>query len=270
MFIVNRPVKREIFASQFRDRVVHHLLFNYLSPLFEARMIFDSYSCRKGKGTSEGIRRIEHHIRSCTHNYTCNAYILELDLKGYFMSISKQRLYDIIHRTLDGSRDSLSPAGIRWQEQLDMDLVDFLLQRIIFRDPMENCEIRGRESDWIGLPPSKSLRQAPDRRRTAYRRSDLATFQQHLSGAIGRVREAEPALQTLRTLCRRFLHHTRKQEPSEGTGAANPTVSPRRTGAGAASEQDPLAALYAGRLFLGRLCKAIPVLSGQKDRRAVP
>lgn len=28
--------------------------------------------------------------------------------------------------TLDGSRDSLSPAGIRWQEQLDMDLVDFL------------------------------------------------------------------------------------------------------------------------------------------------
>ena len=160
-FIVNRPVKREIFASQFRDRVVHHLLFNYLSPLFEARMIFDSYSCRKGKGTSEGIRRIEHHIRSCTHNYTCNAYILELDLKGYFMSISKQRLYDIIHRTLDGCRDSLSPAGIRWQEQLDMDLVDFLLRRIIFRDPMENCEIRGRQSDWIGLPPSKSLRLAP-------------------------------------------------------------------------------------------------------------
>ena len=110
-------------------------------------MIFDSYSCRKGKGTSEGIRRIGHHIRSCTHNYTCNAYILELDLKGYFMSISKQRLYDIVHRTLDGCRDSLSPAGIRWQERLDMDLVDFLLHRIIFRDPMENCEIRGRQSD---------------------------------------------------------------------------------------------------------------------------
>lgn len=124
-------------------------------------MIFDSYSCRKGKGTSEGIRRIEHHIRSCTHNYTCDAYVLELDLKGYFMSISKQRLYEIIRRTLVGCRDALSPAGIRWQERLDMDLVDFLLHRIIFRDPMKDCIIRGRASDWVGLPASKSLRQAP-------------------------------------------------------------------------------------------------------------
>ena len=27
-FIVNKPVKREIFAADFRDRVVHHFLFN--------------------------------------------------------------------------------------------------------------------------------------------------------------------------------------------------------------------------------------------------
>ncbi len=160
-FIVNRPVKREIFASQFRDRVVHHLLFNYLAPLFEARMIHDSYSCRKGKGTSEGINRIEHHIRSCTRNYTCNAYILELDLKGYFMSINKQRLYEIICRTLAACRDSPSPDGTLWREKLDMELADFLLRKIIFRDPIADCEIRGSESDWFGLPPSKSLRQAP-------------------------------------------------------------------------------------------------------------
>lgn len=38
-FVVNRPVKREIFASDFRDRVVHHLLYNYISPMFEGRMI---------------------------------------------------------------------------------------------------------------------------------------------------------------------------------------------------------------------------------------
>lgn len=160
-FIVNRPVKREIFASQFRDRVVHHLLFNYLAPLFEPRMIHDSYSCRVGKGTSEGIRRIGHHIRSCTRNYTCSAYILELDLKGYFMSINKQRLYEIIHRTLDRCRDRPSGEGLRRGERPDTELVDFLLRRIIFRDPMADCQIRGRQSEWVGLPPSKSLRQAP-------------------------------------------------------------------------------------------------------------
>jgi|GEM_PF-1307423 hypothetical protein len=34
-FIINKPVKREIFAADFRDRVVHHLIINKLNPLFE-------------------------------------------------------------------------------------------------------------------------------------------------------------------------------------------------------------------------------------------
>ena len=34
-FIVDKPVKREIFAADFRDRVVHHLIINKLNPLFE-------------------------------------------------------------------------------------------------------------------------------------------------------------------------------------------------------------------------------------------
>ena len=46
-FIVTKPVKREVFAADFRDRVVHHLLFNWLSPLFERTFIDDCYSCRR-------------------------------------------------------------------------------------------------------------------------------------------------------------------------------------------------------------------------------
>ena len=33
-FIVNKPVKREIFAADFRDRVVHHYIYNHISPVF--------------------------------------------------------------------------------------------------------------------------------------------------------------------------------------------------------------------------------------------
>ena len=51
-FIVQRPVKREIFAAEFRDRIVHHLVYSYLNPLCERIFIHDSYSCRKGKGTA--------------------------------------------------------------------------------------------------------------------------------------------------------------------------------------------------------------------------
>src|SRR5574344_458122 len=70
VFIADKPVKREIFAADFRDRVVHHLLYNYLAPVFEPSFIDDSYACRKGFGTLKGIERIEHHIRSCTENFT--------------------------------------------------------------------------------------------------------------------------------------------------------------------------------------------------------
>ncbi len=39
-FIVDRPVKREVFAADFRDRVVHHLLINRISPLLEREFIY--------------------------------------------------------------------------------------------------------------------------------------------------------------------------------------------------------------------------------------
>ena len=48
VFIVERPKKREVFAAQFRDRVVHHLYYNYTHELFERTFIADSYSCIQG------------------------------------------------------------------------------------------------------------------------------------------------------------------------------------------------------------------------------
>jgi len=147
-FVVERPVKREVFASAFRDRVVHHLLFNFLNPYFERKMIFDSYSCRKGKGNSEGVRRLQHHILSCSDNYRKQTYVLKMDLRGYFMSIDKNLLYSIVSRHI--------PALCR-EQGIDLSLVDYLLKVVIFRSPAEGCVIRGKKSDWDGLPPSKSL-----------------------------------------------------------------------------------------------------------------
>jgi retron-type reverse transcriptase len=80
-FIQFHPVKREIFAGNFRDRIIHHLIYNYIAPIFEKTFIYDSYSCRKGKGTSLGIQRIKKCIRSCSDNYTQDCYILKLDIQ---------------------------------------------------------------------------------------------------------------------------------------------------------------------------------------------
>lgn len=156
-FLVFHPVKREIFASLFVDRVVQHLLYNYLAPVFERIFIEDSYSCRKGRGTLFGIERLQHHIRSCTDNFRRQAWVLKLDVRGYFMSINREILYRLVMKTLNNYWERAGPQ----KQSIDKDTVLFLLRTIIFRNPAANCEVCGNRSEWDDLPPSKSLLKSP-------------------------------------------------------------------------------------------------------------
>lgn len=157
-FIVTRPVKREVFAADFRDRVVHHLLYNYLSPMLERTFIDDCYSCRKGKGTLYGIRRTLHHMRSCSSNFTRKAYILKIDISGYFMAIDRRRLLATLDDTMDRYRHRPCDAeGHRWGECIDYDMVKHLLAEIVMNDPTAGCLMKGNRHEWDDLPKDKSL-----------------------------------------------------------------------------------------------------------------
>ena len=146
-FIVDKPVKREIFAADFRDRIVHHLIFNYINPIFEKHFIEDSYSCRVGKGTSYGIKRVDHFIRSCSENYQKDCWILKLDIKGYFMAMDRNILYKKIEQKLKVIKNP----------NFDVDLILYLIHEVVYNDPTKNCRIKGERNGWIGLPKSKSL-----------------------------------------------------------------------------------------------------------------
>lgn len=93
--IVNQPVKREIFAAPFRDRIVHHLIYNLVYKWWDRQFIYDSYSCREGKGTLFGIKRLDYHIRSVSLNYARKAYIKKFDIQGFFMSMPRRVLLDM-------------------------------------------------------------------------------------------------------------------------------------------------------------------------------
>lgn len=149
-FIVNKPVKREIFAADFRDRVVHHWLINKLNPLFEKLFIEDSYACRVGKGTHYGIKHADGFIKACSENYTKDCYILKLDVQGFFMHIHRGILFDKLSRFVE-----LHYKGD------DQPLVMETARKIIFNDPTRNCIIKGSERDWEGLPCNKSLFHSP-------------------------------------------------------------------------------------------------------------
>lgn len=149
-FIVNKPVKREIFAAHFRDRVVHHLVINKLSPLFENQFIHDTYSCRVGKGTLFGINRLQKFIRSCTNNYHKEAFVLKLDIQGFFMNIRKALLLEKVESLI--MRKYLGD---------DRPMVLTLVRQIILNDPTQGCIVKGKRSDWNGLPSNKSLFATP-------------------------------------------------------------------------------------------------------------
>ena len=147
-FIVNQPVKREIFAANFRDRVIHHFIYNYISPIFEGTFINDSYSCRVGKGTHYGIKRIDHFIRSCSQNYSKDCFILKLDIQGYFMSINRRLLFHKVKQVLFSKLNHI---------EFDLSLLLGLIEKTIFNDPTKNCVVKGKKRDWKGLPKDKSL-----------------------------------------------------------------------------------------------------------------
>ena len=145
-FIVKKPVQREIFAADFRDRIVHHLVIGKINNLFEKEFIFDSYSCRPNKGTLVGVRRVSEMMRLCSNNWTKDCYILKMDIKSFFMSINKPILYQMLIRFLEEKYHAP-----------DKPIILRLIKQIIFNNPEDNCLIKGNRSDWNGLPIYKSL-----------------------------------------------------------------------------------------------------------------
>ena len=163
-FIIDYPKKREIFAAMFRDRIVHHLYFNYTHELFERTFIADAYSCIKGRGTHYGIGRIRDFCRRVSENWQYKCYAMHLDIRGYFMHINRARLLEISTGTIQKMAGHKVHRWERqtWSDVRDIDFLLWLTELIVMLDPRENCEMVGDPSNWEGLDPAKSLLHLED------------------------------------------------------------------------------------------------------------
>ncbi len=149
-FIVTQPVLREVFAADFRDRIVHHLIINKINHLLEHEFIDDSYSCRVGKGVQYGIKSIAEYIYLCSEGYSKDCYILKMDIQSFFMSIDNKLLWTRLQKFLNAQYIGT-----------DKKLLLELIEKIIMNKPEQNCFIKGNKNDWDNLPPSKSLFSSP-------------------------------------------------------------------------------------------------------------
>ncbi|MBI3632038.1 MAG: group II intron reverse transcriptase domain-containing protein [Candidatus Vogelbacteria bacterium] len=106
-FYVNDPKQREISKACVRDRVLHHAICRVLTPIFEPRFIFDSYSSRKGKGTLAATERFEKFAWTLSQNNTKTVWVLKCDIKKFFDSIDHEILIKTISKNLP-CQDTLS------------------------------------------------------------------------------------------------------------------------------------------------------------------
>lgn len=143
-FVVTHPKPREVWAGAFRDRIVHHLIYNAVKERFENRFIKDTFSCIPGRGTLAGALRARDFAKRISRNYSEKAYYMKADISNYFNSINKTILVEIIRRYV--------------KEKWIMDLIG----QVINHDPRKNVFIKSRKELWEILPKHKSLFNALD------------------------------------------------------------------------------------------------------------
>lgn len=138
-FVVEEPKYREVWAGQFRDRIVHNLIYNRIFNRFSRSFIYDSYACLPGKGTLFAVNRMNKFIRSATENYHKKAYYLQADLKNFFVSINKNILNNIVLKNVEEP------------------ILKNLIKQVIFHDPTVNPKYNSKMNKFDLVPRHKSL-----------------------------------------------------------------------------------------------------------------
>jgi len=139
-FVVTHPKAREVWAADFRDRIVHHLLYNRIAAHFHARFIYDSYACIPMRGTHRAVDRIEKFMRSVTQDRSRPAWYLKCDVANFFVSINKQILDGLLTREIGNEN---------WTMRL--------CRTVLHDDPVKRVRIKSPASLMRQIPAHKTL-----------------------------------------------------------------------------------------------------------------
>jgi len=142
-FVVTEPTIREIFAADFRDRIVHHILYNEVKKIFDEGFVENSFANRIGKGTHKGVDKIKEYLMEVSPD----TYYLKLDIRSFFCSINKDILYNIVAEKIKNA-----PKSYGWKKD-----ILWLSNKIIYHDPAKDCHFRGRIELRGLIPKEKSL-----------------------------------------------------------------------------------------------------------------
>ena len=99
-FKISDPKPRDIHKASVRDRLLHHAIYRKLYPFFDKTFVYESYSCRVGKGTHRAMNRFRDFGRKVSVNNTHTCWVLKCDIKKFFASIDHEVLFDIVKKSI--------------------------------------------------------------------------------------------------------------------------------------------------------------------------
>lgn len=144
-FLVYKPRLREIFAADFRDRVVHHYIDIRLRPLLEKDLIETTCNNRVGKGVEAAVQYLNQAILEVSEGYTKPCSVCKMDMKGFFMSINKPFIKNL---AIDYIREKYTGD--------DIEVLVYLIDITLSNCPEKNCVLKTPRIEWRGLDRSKS------------------------------------------------------------------------------------------------------------------
>ena len=93
-----RAGKRPLGIPVVADRVVQTALKMVIEPIFEREFCSQSYGFRPGRSCRDALRRVEELLKSG------NAYVVDIDIKGYFDALPHKRLMDQVEEHVADGR----------------------------------------------------------------------------------------------------------------------------------------------------------------------
>ena len=99
-FYVTDPKLRHIHKAGVRDRVLHHAVFRISYSIFDKQFIFDSYSCRLGKGSHRAVRRLKTFCQKVSGNNPTTIMAVKCDVKKFFDSVDHGVLLQLIRKRI--------------------------------------------------------------------------------------------------------------------------------------------------------------------------
>ena len=91
-YVITDPALREIYAAQFRDRVIQHFYMKEIEEILENELIDGCCSCRKGKGVDYALQLLKKFVTETSDHGKRDCFYLKIDLSGYFMSIDRKQV----------------------------------------------------------------------------------------------------------------------------------------------------------------------------------